>query len=129
MECVTQTTHYSQDRFNVPLYEETSDGKVSRYSYLPGTNLLAAKLVGTASEIFEREFRSYNSDNLLVEVIHDDGCSSDRNDLTGVTSRKYSTVIPRMQSPAVGFPDSVTRRLYPLRYRAKNTTKAYRVLL
>lgn len=114
VECVTQCTQYSNDRFNLPLREESSDGKVRHYTYLPGTNLPTIKLVGTQAQIFEREFLAYDADHLLVEVWSDDGCGAIREDLSGVTCRKFTVITRRTQTPAIGFPHSITEGYFDL---------------
>ncbi len=103
-ECFSRYITYSTDGFNLALHEQTSDGLLTDYSYLPNTNLVTSILNGNSSGYYHREFRSYSNDHLLTETIVDDGISANPNDLTGVTSRTFTAITPRLEGPAIGFP-------------------------
>jgi YD repeat-containing protein len=98
VECFTRNVTYSTDGFNVPLREEDSDGTLITYTYLEGTNLLTSKIVGDSKSIYEREFRTYSPDNLLTEIITDDG---------GVACRKFTAITPCLEGYAIGFPKTI----------------------
>ena len=106
VECFSRIMSYSNDRFNLPVREECSDGKVIAMAYLPETNLLTSKLLGDHQKWYQREFRSYDSNHLLIEMITDDGSGTHQEDLTDVTCRKITTIVPRLTAPAVGFPQT-----------------------
>ena len=72
-----------------------------------GTNLLTSRLAGDRSKIYQREFRTYNEEHLLVEILTDDGCEAAKEDYTGVTCQKFTCITPRLDGRAVGFPQTI----------------------
>ncbi|HSW87022.1 MAG TPA: RHS repeat-associated core domain-containing protein [Rhabdochlamydiaceae bacterium] len=87
-ECYLKRYTYDS-QFNVPLIEEEEGGVTYRYTYLPGTDLVMSKFTCDKGKVLLREFKYYNSDNLLVGEIRDDGSEKDLYDLTGVTIRNH----------------------------------------
>jgi hypothetical protein len=73
--------------FNLPLSEEEEGGLTYMYSYIPDTNLLAAKFTCDKDQILIREFRFYNKDHLLIQEIVDNGISPDAHDLGCISQR------------------------------------------
>ena len=101
---------YSQDGLNLLLSE--TDGRMSiHYSYLPGKNLVASKLVYEGSNIRLREFYEYDELNaLLIKKIQDNGTSKDKNNLSGVTERHITLIVPKQTIPCFGLPHIVEER-------------------
>lgn len=87
-ECYRKRYTYDS-QFNVPLIEEEEGGVTYRYTYLSGTDLVTSKFTCDKDKILLREFKYYNSDNLLIGEIKDDGSEKDLYDLTGVTIRNH----------------------------------------
>lgn len=106
-ECYAIETTYSDDGFNLPLKEMHGDGKVVRYAYEPQSSRLISTLTGDEHRIYLREFRKYNADGLVVEIIQDDGSGQSSDDLTDVTTRTMKRIQPRRVGPAIGLPDAV----------------------
>ncbi|NDE82168.1 MAG: hypothetical protein EB051_00930, partial [Chlamydiia bacterium] len=95
----TTTRTFSEDGRNLLLTEETEDGKVICFSYLPGTDLLTAKLTKDGHQIILREFLSYDDCNNLIQTISDDGSAEDKNDLSCVSQRVLTTYTLRQSPP------------------------------
>ena len=68
---------------------------------------LTSRLTGDHSKIYQREFRTYNEEHLLVEILTDDGCEAAKEDYTGVTCQKFTCITPRLDGRAVGFPQTI----------------------
>lgn len=100
------TRVYSNDGRNLLLQEEHSNGKVICYTYLPETNLLTSQLVKEKG-ILTREFRHYDAYHNLIQVINDDGSSSQVDDLTDVTERKITHYVLRQQQPFLHMPECI----------------------
>lgn len=74
--------------FNVPTLEAEEGGLTYRYSYLDGTDLLVRKLTCDGDKTLIREFYFYDSDNLLVCEVIDDGDQEGHSHISGVTERR-----------------------------------------
>ncbi len=74
---------------NTNLRKEEKEENDLRYvfTYVPNTNLLNTKFTYSENEIIAREFYIYDEDHLLVKTIHDDGSSSNINNLLDVTEQ------------------------------------------
>jgi len=96
---------FSEDGRNLLLREETEDGKVICFSYLPNTDLLTSKLTKDGDHIILREFSVYDDCNNLVQIISDDGASEDRNSLSHVTQRTLKTYTLRGSAPFLHMPE------------------------
>lgn len=94
---------YSDDGLN--LMTSMTEGKTAQisYTYHPGTDLLSAKLTGPIGSVALRDFYEYDQNGVLVLHIQDDGSSSDKNDLSGVTERRVKRILPTTTCP-VGLP-------------------------
>ncbi len=126
-EYFTHTAIYTTDGFNLRLHEETRDGLMTDYSYLPNTNLVTAILNGHVNGGYhKREFRTYSSDHLLIETLIDNGLSSNPHDLTGVTCRTFTSIVPRLSGLAIGFPQTIVEGYIDLqtgmRHQLKRTS-------
>lgn len=95
---------YSQDGRNLLLRDEDGSGKVTTYFYHPQATLLTTKLIYEGNQIKQREFYEYDSDLILVKEIIDDGSTSDKNNLTGVRTRKIKQIIPVPSGLYAGMP-------------------------
>lgn len=96
---------YSSDDRNLRIQERHSNDLRITYAYKPGTNLLTQRITGNATELFAREFHSYDDDSFLIRTVNDDGIGGSPEDLQRVTVRTIKEVIPRKTAPAIGFPD------------------------
>ncbi|MCP5491230.1 MAG: hypothetical protein H7A42_09015 [Chlamydiales bacterium] len=102
----TITREFSKDRRNLLLKEQTEEGKITTWEYLPETNLLTTKLIQDNDKILLREFHTYDDSNNLIQTIHDDGSTSDPNNLTNVTQRTLTTYHLRQEQPFLHMPES-----------------------
>lgn len=108
-ETYTKTFTYSQNTFNT--IESENDGMTTiRYGYFPNTNLMRAKLVCESGKIRIREFYEYDQYANLIETIRDDGCTADKNNLSGVTERQITTITPRYDIFTFGYPQVVEEK-------------------
>jgi len=96
---------FSEDGRNLLLREETEDGKVICFSYLPNTDLVTSKLTKDGDQIILREFSVYDDCNNLVQTISDNGSSEDRNSLSHVTQRTLKTYTLRGSAPFLHMPE------------------------
>ena len=105
---------YSDDGLNLLLKEILPSGEVHEFSYVPGTNLVYSKLTSDGQHIHKREFYHYAPCGAVAREIHDDGCSRDEDDLSGVHCRKIKVVQARTEAPAYGLPASEEERYLDL---------------
>ncbi len=110
LETYTTRRAFSDDGRHLLLREETEDGKVICYSYLPNSDLVTVKLTQDRDKIILREFTEYDDCNNLVQTIIDDGTSIDKNDLINVTQRKIKSILLRQQSPLLHMPEWVEEK-------------------
>jgi YD repeat-containing protein len=105
---------YSGDEFHLLLGETHDNGLETVYEYIPGTNLIKAKLLKAAGEIYQREFYEYDEDNILIKKIEDDGFLKEKNKLSGVTSRRIVEIIPQKDPSLPGYtqPREVVEKYY-----------------
>lgn len=93
---------YSQDKFNLLL--SSTEGKVTKkFTYLPGTNLLASCLHETQKGIFLRHFYEYDENGMVTRHVIDDGSRIQQKDLKGVTERKIE-IFERSKMYPIGLP-------------------------
>lgn len=99
---------FSQDRRNLILEEEHSNGKVINYTYLPDTNLITSCLVKQkGSNYLKREFRRYDNYYNLIQIIQDDGSEDHAEDFTNVSERKITSYRLRQQAPFLHMPEEI----------------------
>lgn len=99
---------FSLDGKNLLLREECSNGKITSFTYLPGTNLLKSKLTKKTEETcLIREFREYDDSNNLIKIIEDNGSTDIADNLTDVIFRKTTTYILRQDAPFLHMPEWV----------------------
>lgn len=104
--CVKKRT-YSQEGKNLLLKKEEPSGLTVTYSYLPGTSLILSKLYSEKGVIKKRVFYQYNRDHLLTGQLLDNGSHSDRDNLTGVTTRLIKTYSLKSDQPFLGMPELI----------------------
>ncbi|MEI6242839.1 MAG: hypothetical protein WCP39_05475, partial [Chlamydiota bacterium] len=101
---------FSQDGRNLLLTEE-KEGKLTSYSYLSKAYLITAKIIQNKEKILLREFFEYDDCNNLVTTITDDGITSDKMNLSGVTERRLSRRILRQSTPFLHMVDTIEERV------------------
>jgi YD repeat-containing protein len=101
---ITKRT-FSEDGRNLFLKEETEDGKVICFSYLPHTDLVTCKFTKNEDETILREFFIYDDCNNLIQTISDDGAGENKEDLSHVTQRRITTYILRQAAPFLHMPE------------------------
>lgn len=99
---------FSQDGLQLLLREENV--KTVCFSYLPGTNLLASKLIKDKNDCVLREFRAYDKSYNLIQIIKDDGSQESADDLTDVTYRTVTDVHLRQETPFLHMPAAIEER-------------------
>jgi len=101
---------FSEDGFNLKLTETDRDHKLTRYNYVPNTNLLASELIYEDQVIRKRTFHFYNDCAVCMRTIIDDGCTENADDLQGVSFRKIIDITPKESSPCYGLPEKVEEK-------------------
>jgi RHS repeat-associated protein len=104
-ETLTTKRVFSEDGRHLLLKEETEDGKVTTFSYLPKTNLITSKLIKDGDEILLREFSIYDDCNNLIKFISDNGDTEDLDNLSEVTQRLITTYVLRGSAPFLHMPE------------------------
>lgn len=107
LESFTTKRVFSEDGRNLLLKEESEDGKVVCFSYLPNTDLITSRLIKDGDKIIQREFSVYDGCNNLIQTISDDGVNENKNDLSQVTQRRIKTYILRQSAPFLHMPEWV----------------------
>lgn len=113
-ECYRILRKYSQDGFNLLLEEVEPSGKKTTFKYVPRTNLLESKFTYLESGICLREFYQYDQNAVLVRKIQDNGTSDSQQDLTKVTQRLITQVIPKSSGAGIGLPKVIEERYLDL---------------
>lgn len=104
-ETFTTKRTFSEDGRNLLLREETEDGKVVCFSYLPNTDLVTSKLTKDGDRTILREFSVYDDCNNLVQTVSDDGASEGRDNLSHVNQRLITTYTLRQSAPFLHMPE------------------------
>ncbi len=105
LESFTTKRTFSEDGRNLLLNEETEDGKIISFSYLPNTDLITSKLTKDGAHIILREFSIYDDCNNLVQTISDDGSSEDKDNLSDVSQQTLKTYTLRGSAPFLHMPE------------------------
>ena len=87
------------------LSETDSNGVLTEYEYLKGTNLLRAKFISYYGRVRTRELYEYNH-GILIQKIVDDGADKEIYSLREVTERHFTELTPQKEAP-VGLPEKV----------------------
>ncbi len=106
------TRDYSQDGRDLLLKEEEQNGKITRYDYLPDSDLVSGKYLCEGAQIKVRIFYEYNPDRVLIREIHDDGAAWDKNDLSGVKTRTIKSITPMPGGPFVDMPQIIEEKYW-----------------
>ncbi len=127
-ECHIKTFGYSGDGFNLLTCLGDAKGNKTTYSYDKNSNLLIKKLIYEGNTIRKREFRYYNTDNVCVRIIEDDGSlKEDEVYISGysgrgwgescfVRSERHITEIhPKQTLPGVGLPEVIEEKAVDLK--------------
>jgi RHS repeat-associated protein len=110
VETYSKTYTYSQEGRNLLLRKEESSGLLITYDYLPDTDLPTAELSYENGCIKRRRFYEYNADRILVRDITDEGTSTDKNDLRGVTFRQVVDIHPKTDAPFLNMPHIIEEK-------------------
>src|SRR5699024_9660993 len=90
---------YSEDGKYL-LQEREDNGLVKRYCYCDGR--LSAVLTGNEEQILRRNFYHYDASGTIVAEIEDDGSSCTESDLSQVTERRFTRLLPEQEGAAKG---------------------------
>lgn len=101
---------FSEDGFNLKLTETDREGKLTQYTYIPGTNLLASELVYEGEIIRKRSFYIYDDCAICIKTVIDDGNTKDPENLAGVTYRKITSITPKYSIPCFGLPEVIEEK-------------------
>ncbi|MCH9625488.1 MAG: hypothetical protein S4CHLAM123_06630 [Chlamydiales bacterium] len=110
IEWRTLTRTFSEDGFNLVLSETDRSDKITRYSYIPNTNLLASEFIYHNDTLCQRTFHFYDDCAICIKTITDDGSSEEPYDLQNVTTRKITQITPKQQTPCFGLPEIVEEK-------------------
>ncbi len=105
---------YTDDKFHLKTSETYANGLTIVFKYKPNSDLLKAKLTCEGNRIVQREFREYDANATLVQIIEDDGCGKLSKDLNGITFRKITYLTPRKEAPCMGLPAVVANAYYDI---------------
>jgi len=78
IETYTIKREFSEDGLHLLLREETEEGKIVTYKYLPGTNLPLARHVQAGCEMISHSYWNYDENNNLIEKIEEDELQTER---------------------------------------------------
>ncbi len=111
------TIHYTYDLENPELIlTKTEDnGLITYFEYDSQTKKCVAKLRGNGSQLISRYFYEYDAQGFLSKTIVDDGQSFNKDDLTGVASRKIMEVQSSHTLSSYGQPLTVINKFYDLK--------------
>ena len=90
---------YRKDDTNVLEAESESNGKGIAYHYQPGTDLVTAKYVCHGNNLCQRHFYDYDKHGCVIKFTVDDGSTTDRNNLAGVTQRLITSYLNNSSVP------------------------------
>jgi len=95
----TYTKKYTYTSNNLLKSETHSDALRIEYTYYNDTDLPETKFLIDNSVIKQRTFFEYDSDNILIKEINDDGSSEDANNFTNITRRLIKKITPTNTKP------------------------------
>ncbi len=101
---------------NLLVQQKDDSGLITTYTYQHNTDKITSKFIAVLDpkNIKQRFFYEYDSDNILIKEIKDDGTSLDKNDLTNVTRRLIKVINPTKQEP-YGLTESIEERYLDLK--------------
>lgn len=101
---------FSEDGYNLKLSETDEMGIITRFSYVPKTNLIAKELVLNQDVICKRTYYSYDDCVVCIKKIVDDGHDENPDNLQGITYRKITYAHPKKTIPCLGLPEIVEEK-------------------
>ncbi len=116
---------YSNNKFNLRETEKEETGLLTEYTYLPDTNLISSQLIKDSfkNKILERYFFEYDKEHVLIKKIYDDGYSSDKDCLDGVTIRHISCIFPSEKASSLHFPETIEEKYLDLKTQEEKLLK------
>lgn len=128
-QCDSYTLKKTYNNKNQILTESEENGVEISYSYYPENDLLFAKYLWENGLIKMREYYFYDSNNTLIRFIVDDGSTQNPQDLTGVSERHITDIVPKNSTPCLGYPEIVMNKYLDLKAceekLLKKTIKSY----
>ncbi|MDP1881207.1 MAG: RHS repeat-associated core domain-containing protein [Parachlamydiaceae bacterium] len=118
-----KTFTYTKDDRHLPLTETDSSGVTIVNEYHKESDRLKAKWVIYDGSIQQREFYTYDRNHVLIKKITDDGKSKFQDDLSGMTERHFTFIIPRTIIP-YGLPEKIVHQCLDLKTNQKITLKS-----
>lgn len=100
-------TNFGYTPNHLMAWKKEPSGRITRFSYLDSTDLLASRFTCEGDKILLREFFEYNADRILIQTIQDDGSGSDPHDMTGVTERHIKRTTLLKSSPHINLPENI----------------------
>ena len=104
---------FSQDGRNLLLKEETEDGKVTTFEYLPKTDLLTLKIIKDGNRVLIRESFQYDDCNNLTQKCIDDGNAQ----------KRITNYLLRQEQPFLHMPEWIEEKY--LEQGVRTTLKSY----
>ncbi|MBF8262524.1 MAG: hypothetical protein HW387_189, partial [Parachlamydiales bacterium] len=102
---------YSKDR-HLLIKKEEDNQRTVQYEYFSNTNLPSAEFTGYGMAIKIRKFWEYDSDNILIREIVDDGASKLKESLQGVSERLIREITPKPDAPYLGMPSIIQEKYW-----------------
>lgn len=106
-ESFAKRRKFSEEGKNLLIEENDDSGICTKISYLGNTDLIESKLILFQGQIKIRNFYEYNSENILIRMITDDGTHADKKDLEGVSERKILVITPKREAPFLAMPEII----------------------
>jgi len=94
--CDTYAKRYSYDALHRMESEKEDNGRSVKYGYEKNSDRLAHKFIREHKKICVRYFYEYDANGVLNTTIIDDGTTTDKNNLTGVTERRITRIHPKL---------------------------------
>jgi RHS repeat-associated protein len=107
---------YSNNGLNLLTAIGDCKGNQVQLKYKKDTNRLLKKIIKSKTdEILKRTFYSYNQDGVCSQIIEDDGCEEDFEELQNVTAGHITVIHSKETAPGVGLPERVEENAYDLK--------------
>jgi YD repeat-containing protein len=109
-DVITRT--FTTDGFNLKETESDRPGKLIKYAYVPGTNLLTSEIVYANGKICKRTFHFYDDQisSVRVKTVIDDGTSEQPGDIASISYRRIIEISPKRTLPCVGLPEQLKEK-------------------
>ncbi|NGX30321.1 MAG: putative deoxyribonuclease RhsA, partial [Candidatus Anoxychlamydiales bacterium] len=114
IETFTVERTFTNDNRNLLKQQRDDNGLITSFSYQKNTDKITSKLISYKDPkyIKQRFFYEYDSDNILIKEIQDDGSTTGKDNLTNVTRRTIKVITPRQVEPYLT--DSIEERCLDL---------------